>query len=164
MQANLYNYNNQCKILLDKMVKMGLKLTTGESFTGGSLVYSFIELAGASEVIDRSFVVYSDKAKNEVLGVSLDVLNKYSAVSEEVCSQMLEGLYEKTRADICIATTGYAGSFDDIGKDEDGHIFFGIMYKGKKYIFEHRLLGKRNQVIKEARNLIYKELMILLDL
>ena len=154
---------NMTKQIIETMTDKKLKLSTAESFTGGSLVYSFIEVPGASEVIDRSFVVYSDQAKNELLKVSKSSLEKYSAVSDIVARQMADGLYKSTGSDICISTTGYAGSFNEVRKPEDGHIFFCILYKGEKKVFEHKLAGNRDQVISHARLLVYKELIKILD-
>lgn len=124
-------------------------VAVAESITGGMVASTIIETSGASSVLEQAFVVYSDRAKHKLLHVPIKKLRKHSAVSRSVCKSMLKGLYRRTKSDLCIATTGYAGpEGDDVGL-----CYIGIRYHGKKCIFAHHLHGERNHIRNRAKNL-----------
>ena len=95
--------------LLAKMRAAHLTLTTAESCTGGLIAGLFTEIAGASDVVDRGFVTYSDKAKTQLLGVPGSLIRANGAVSREVAEAMAEGALGQAHAGIAIAVTGVAG-------------------------------------------------------
>ena len=68
-----------------------LRLATAESCTGGLVAAVLTEIPGSSDVVERGFVTYSNKAKNELLGVRQSSLDRHGAVSEPVARQMAEG-------------------------------------------------------------------------
>lgn len=86
-----------------------VKLTTAESCTGGGIAQALTELPGSSAWFERGFVTYSNQSKNEMLGVSTDVLARYGAVSMQVVRQMAEGAIKHSRAQVSLAVTGIAG-------------------------------------------------------
>jgi nicotinamide-nucleotide amidase len=95
--------------LLDRCVAKGLTIVTAESCTGGLVAALLTSISGASEVLDRGFVTYSNSAKHEMLGVSEALLEKYGAVSREVACAMAQGAINHTKADLAVAVTGIAG-------------------------------------------------------
>ncbi|EYD74793.1 C-terminal domain protein of CinA type S [Rubellimicrobium mesophilum DSM 19309] len=68
-----------------------LSLATAESCTGGLLASLLTDVQGCSHAFERGFVVYTEKAKQEMLGVAADLLEKHGAVSEPVARAMAEG-------------------------------------------------------------------------
>jgi nicotinamide-nucleotide amidase len=86
-----------------------LKVATAESCTGGLIAGALTEIPGASEVVDRGFVVYSNNAKTKLLSVRAAVIMRHGAVSEEVSRAMAEGALKNSAADIAISCTGIAG-------------------------------------------------------
>ena len=68
--------------LLNACNRQGLRLATAESCTGGLIAGCLTEIAGSSAVVDRGYVVYDDRAKTEMLGVSVATLHRHGAVSE----------------------------------------------------------------------------------
>lgn len=100
---------NKAMLLLDDARQKRLKIVTAESCTGGLLGGLFTEIAGSSDVFERGYVTYSNRAKAEVLGVAGDILADYGAVSEPVARMMAEGALENSRANVSIAITGIAG-------------------------------------------------------
>jgi len=88
---------------------LGLGLATAESCTGGLLSALLTEIPGSSAVFERGFVVYSNEAKEEMLGVSDEVLAAYGAVSEATARAMALGALAHSRADIAVSVTGIAG-------------------------------------------------------
>lgn len=86
-----------------------VKLATAESCTGGMIAAALTAIAGSSDVVERGFVVYSNEAKNELLGVPTELIARVGAVSEEVARAMAEGALARSRADIAVSVTGVAG-------------------------------------------------------
>ena len=86
-----------------------LKVATAESCTGGLIAGALTEIPGASEVVDRGFVVYSNNAKTKLLNVRAAVIMRFGAVSEEVARAMAEGALKNAAADIAVSCTGIAG-------------------------------------------------------
>lgn len=96
------------KLLADARVK-GLKIVTAESCTGGLIAGLLTEIPGSSDVVERGFVTYSNKAKEEMLGVPAALIGQHGAVSAEVARAMALGALRHGRADLSVAVTGIAG-------------------------------------------------------
>jgi nicotinamide-nucleotide amidase len=95
--------------LLATCEAQGLRLATAESCTGGLIIACLTEIPGASNVIERGYVTYDNRAKEEVLGIPVALLEQVGAVSEEVARAMAEGALVRAGASLAIATTGIAG-------------------------------------------------------
>jgi nicotinamide-nucleotide amidase len=87
----------------------GWHLATAESCTGGLIIGCLTEIAGSSAVVERGYVTYDNRAKQEVLGVPSNLLASVGAVSEEVARAMADGACEQAGVDLAIAVTGIAG-------------------------------------------------------
>jgi len=88
--------------LLERFRRAGLRIVTAESCTGGMVAAQLTDIAGASDVVERGFVTYSNEAKAEMLGVPPALLAQYGAVSVQVARAMAEG-----RADPCPRRCGH---------------------------------------------------------
>ena len=91
------------------LIKKNLTISTTESCTGGLLSSKLTDISGSSAYIKLNLITYANEAKNKMLGVSLNTLNAFGAVSEECAYEMAKGLYNLTNSDICVSTTGIAG-------------------------------------------------------
>ena len=91
-------------------------LATAESCTGGLLASLLTDIPGRSHAFERGFVVYTDRAKSEMLGVPPDLLARFSAVSEPVARAMAEGALARSSAEIALAVTGWAEGGPDPSK------------------------------------------------
>jgi nicotinamide-nucleotide amidase len=85
------------------------RLTTAESCTGGLIIACLTEIPGSSSVVERGYVTYDNRAKQEMLGVPDALFERVGAVSEEVARAMAEGARARAEADLAIAVTGIAG-------------------------------------------------------
>ncbi|MGD9803708.1 MAG: CinA family protein [Hyphomicrobiaceae bacterium] len=94
---------------LEAMRLKGLRFASAESCTGGLIAALLTEIPGSSDVVDRGFVTYSNEAKNEMIGVKVELLTEFGAVSREVALAMAEGALEHSAADVSVAVTGVAG-------------------------------------------------------
>lgn len=84
-------------------------LCVAESCTGGLIAARITSAAGSSAYFDRGFVVYSNQAKSELLGVPEDTLARFGAVSEETAHALLKGIFARTPANLGASVTGIAG-------------------------------------------------------
>ena len=112
--------------LLQKASERNLRLATAESCTGGMLASLLTDVQGVAHAFERGFVTYTNEAKNEMLGVPMDLIREKGAVSREVAIAMAEGAVERSRANIALSVTGFA----DKG-DEPGLVHFGCARAGR---------------------------------
>jgi nicotinamide-nucleotide amidase len=97
------------ELLLDECRQRHVRIVTAESCTGGLVAACLTEIAGSSDVVDRGFITYSNRAKQSVLGVPGDLIADVGAVSEPVARMMAEGALAASDAHIALAVTGVAG-------------------------------------------------------
>ncbi len=97
------------RLLIDEARERQLRLVTAESCTGGLVAGAICAVPGASDVFERGFVVYNNRAKQELLGVPGEIIADLGAVSEPVARMMAEGALENSHAHIAVAITGVAG-------------------------------------------------------
>jgi nicotinamide-nucleotide amidase len=95
--------------LVGDLAARDVRLVTAESCTGGLLAGLLTEVPGASRVFERGFVVYSNEAKAEAVGVERVLIMAHGAVSAQVAIALAEGALERSAADISVAITGVAG-------------------------------------------------------
>jgi len=119
------------KSLMHAAADARLTIAFAESCTGGLMASAMTELDGASAVVDRGFVVYSNRAKTEMLGVSSELIGQYGAVSEEVARAMAEGALENSNADLAVSCTGIAGPTGDTPTKPIGLVHFAAARKGQ---------------------------------
>ena len=111
--------------LIDRARAAGVLLTAAESCTGGLLMATLTEVPGASDVLDRGFVTYSNAAKREMLGVRHQTLDRQGAVSRETAEEMAAGALSRSAASIAVAITGIAGPGGSEHKPE-GRVCFAV--------------------------------------
>jgi nicotinamide-nucleotide amidase len=101
--------DEQADRLMHELCDRKLRVATAESCTGGMLAALLTDIEGASHGFERGFVTYTEESKTELLGIDPDVLKKNEAVSEVVARAMAEGALARSRADIALGVTGFAG-------------------------------------------------------
>jgi len=97
------------RLLLDEARERHVRIVVAESCTGGLVAAALTSIEGSSDVFERGFVTYSNRAKEELLGVPGDLIADLGAVSEGVARMMAEGALEASNAHIAVAITGVAG-------------------------------------------------------
>ena len=95
--------------LIKLCIERKLTIATAESCTGGLVAGALTEVPGSSAVVDRGFVTYSNKAKQQVLGVPAKTLRDFGAVSRQTAEAMARGALTKSGVDLVVAITGIAG-------------------------------------------------------
>ena len=133
--------NTAEKTLVELLLKNNMTISFAESCTGGMLASTLINVSGSSNVINESYVTYSEEAKMRILGVSKETLNKYTVYSSEVAEEMAEGLKKVTHANVCASVTGKAEDGSGICKCD-----YCIIVNDSKVLENVSFQGSRNQV------------------
>jgi nicotinamide-nucleotide amidase len=136
--------------LLDACRARGWKLATAESCTGGLIAATLTAIAGASDVVDRGFVTYSNDAKLELLGVPDITVTKHGAISEPVARAMAEGALTRSRANLAISVTGIAGPGGGTVDKPVGLVWFGLAQLGAPVHSERVIFPGDRTAIREA--------------
>lgn len=146
------------KLLKEKGYKVGFC----ESCTGGLISSRFIRIPGASEVLDRTIVTYSNKSKIEELGVKKETLEQYGAVSKETALEMAEGLLKKGDLDLVLSTTGIAGPAGGSEEKPVGLVYIGIATKTKNKVLKCNFNGDRESIQNRTTTRSFAEIRNLL--
>ncbi len=101
-------------------------LALAESCTGGLVAHRLTDVPGSSVYLDRGVVTYSNKAKQELVGVSSTLLRKHGAVSGQVAEAMAKGIRAKSRVDLGVSVTGIAGPGGGSAKKPVGLVYMAI--------------------------------------
>lgn len=121
------------KKIVKELTKRGETISTMESCTGGGVANAITSIEGASEVLKYSAVTYSNEYKIK-MGVSADVIDKYSVYSMETAHEMAYNISKFANSDYGIGITGKLNRADEhnnFGKDNE--VFVSIYYKNKYY-------------------------------
>ncbi|MDO4966344.1 MAG: CinA family protein [Lachnospiraceae bacterium] len=143
---------NEDGLLEEEVVALLLKnkytITTAESCTGGLISGTIVNVSGASDVFNEGYVTYSNEAKNRLLGVKKETLEKFGAVSEQVAMEMAKGALNKSNADVAVAVTGIAGPGGGTKEKPVGLVYIGVAVKEKVSVNKFNFDGDRLTVRK----------------
>jgi nicotinamide-nucleotide amidase len=129
------------RLLIGDAEARGIKIATAESCTGGRVAGLLTEIAGSSAVFERGFVVYSNRAKEEMLNVPGDLLADFGAVSEPVARALAEGALQESRANLSVAITGIAGPGGGTGMKPVGLVHFASARENRSIRHEEHHFG-----------------------
>jgi nicotinamide-nucleotide amidase len=154
---------NKAHIVIEQCTKRGLKIASAESCTGGLIATALTEIPGSSAVLERSFVTYSNKAKQEMLGVKAETIDAFGAVSEQVAKAMAVGALKNSAADISVAITGIAGPGGATVNKPVGLVHISVAFRERAILISRdELKGNRQQVrLQSARKALDLVLQIL---
>lgn len=116
--------------VIEENAAAGRKVTVAESCTGGLVAAALTEIAGSSNVLDRGFVTYSNESKQEMLGVSPDIIDTFGAVSIACVWAMSQGALKHSRADVAVAISGIAGPGGGSREKPVGTVVFARAIRG----------------------------------
>lgn len=137
--------------IVDKAGAEGVMIAAAESCTGGMVAAAITDVPGASAVLDRGFVTYSNEAKTEMLGVAPALIAQHGAVSGPVARAMAAGALAKSRADIAVSITGVAGPGGGSARKPVGLVWFGLAIRGMPVRLERRVFADSDRNLVRLR-------------
>ena len=123
---SMHDLNELSQQLANALLQKQKQLAVAESCTGGLIAAALTDVPGSSAVLDRGFVTYSNEAKEEMLGVAMDLIKTHGAVSEPVVRAMVSGALAHSRAQTVVAVTGIAGPDGGTSQKPVGLVYIGV--------------------------------------
>ena len=144
--------------VLRKLSECGFRLRLAESCTAGGLASRLARVPGASKVLDRGWVTYSNEAKQQALGVPTALIAAHGAVSREVAEAMAAG--GAARDTVCIAVSGIAGPDGGTSDKPVGTVWIAVRWPdgamlSRRFVFP----GSRAEI--QARTVLAALAMLL---
>ena len=133
-------------VLVEMLDQKGYTISAAESCTAGMFMSRLVNVPGASNVVNESFITYSNEAKMKYLGVKEETLMNYGAVSEETAREMAEGVARKASANVGVGITGLAGPGGETPEKKPGLVYIGVCINGKTKVNKYQLKGNRQKV------------------
>ena len=134
-------------------------LATAESFTGGLVAAALTAIAGSSDVVERSFVAYSNEAKMELLGVSGDTIAAHGAVSAQTAAAMARGAVARAPVDLAVSIIGIAGPGGGTAQKPVGLVYLGVARKDGGARVERRIFPGDRAAVRDAALVLALELL-----
>jgi len=120
------------KQVMDRIGEARLTVATAESCTGGLLASLLTDLPGRSGAFERGFVTYAEQAKCDLLGIDPVEIARHGVVSARIAAAMADGAIARSRADLAVGITGYAGPGG--GSEEAGLVHLAARRRGGRLI------------------------------
>ncbi len=130
--------------------KKGWTLAIAESCTGGLVCDRITDISGSSDYFMGGMVNYSNESKAKHLGVPMDVIRKYGAVSPQVARKMAQGVRKTFNTTFGLSTTGVAGPTGGTKRSPVGRVFIGIATGKRTWVKKLDLEGKRREIKRQA--------------
>ena len=131
----------RAEALLERFRARKARIATAESCTGGLIAAALTEVPGASDVVDRGFITYSNEAKRELLAIPAELIEAHGAVSEPVARAMAEGALARSEAEVAVAVTGVAGPGGGSAAKPVGLVHFAAARRGGPTLHLERRFG-----------------------
>ncbi|MEZ2745334.1 CinA family protein [Halopseudomonas bauzanensis] len=136
--------------VVDFLKGNNLVLATAESCTAGLMASLVADISGSGAVMECGYVVYAVRAKREMLGVSLETIDRFGLTSEEVAREMALGALQRCGAGVTLANTGLAEAEGPM----DGVVCFAcaMTVDGEQRVLSEtcQFDGERNAVREQA--------------
>ena len=149
--------------VVELLKEKGLTLTTAESCTAGLLAGRIMNVSGASKVYNEGYITYSNAAKEKLVKVRRETLDKYGAVSKETAAEMAEGAAKAAEAGASVSVTGIAGPDGGTEEKPVGLVYIGCHVKGntrtEEFIFTGNRAKNREYAVVRALTLLREELL-----
>ncbi len=150
MDRDLYGLSERCGHWLRAR---RWTLATAESCTGGWVAKALTDVPGSSSWFERGFVTYTNRAKQELLGVRPAPMERRGAVSEQTVREMVAGALHHSPATAALAVSGIAGPTGGTPDKPVGLVWFawgrrdGALYTAQEHFTGDREAVRRQSVL-----------------
>jgi nicotinamide-nucleotide amidase len=169
MKNHIDPQHDIAKSLAHVLLERGWKIALAESCTGGLVGATLTDLAGSSAWFERGYITYSNTAKSQCLDVSMEMIESFGAVSEQVARAMAEGARRNANVNIAISITGIAGPTGGSPEKPVGTVCFGWAINKniqsnevETTVITKQFSGDRQTVREQARDYALSTLLELL--
>lgn len=143
--------DQQAERLMHRLCDRKMSVATAESCTGGMLAALLTDIEGAGHGFERGFVTYSKDSKTELLGIEPSLLDHNDAVSEVVARSMAEGALKRSKADLALGVTGFAGPGGP--GQEEGLVHFALARRGGRTVHVEKHFGAKGRGVIRVQSL-----------
>jgi nicotinamide-nucleotide amidase len=138
------------KLIGDYLRERGWTLSIAESCTGGLICDRITNISGSSDYFEGGMVTYSNESKAKHLGVPLDDIKRYGAVSPQVARKMAQGVRKAFGTAFGLSTTGVAGPTGGTKRAPIGRVFIGFADGRRTWLRKLDLKGNRREIKEKA--------------
>jgi len=135
------NIRDAAQRIIDDFTARKLTIVTAESCTGGLVGGALTEIAGSSAAVLCGFITYSNEAKHRMLGVPLETLQQFGAVSRQTALAMAQGALKNSDATVSVSITGIAGPGGGSAEKPVGLVHFAAAKRGGNEIAREMRFG-----------------------
>ncbi len=151
------------KIVGDLLREKKLTISCAESCTGGLLTSNLTDVAGSSDYVKGSIVVYSNEIKISALHVKEETLKNFGAVSYETACEMTKNIRELFKTDIGVGITGIAGPGGGSKEKPVGLVYIGVSDKNKIDVQKFNFSGTRTEIKNKSVDTALKMIQNLIE-
>jgi nicotinamide-nucleotide amidase len=137
----------------------GWRVATAESCTGGLVAAALTAIAGSSDVVERGLVTYSNRAKQELLGVPPETIAAHGAISAETAAAMAQGAVVRAGVDLAVSTTGVAGPGGGTAQKPVGLVYLAVARKNGAARVERRVFAGDRAAVRRGALALALELL-----
>ena len=137
----------------------GWRVATAESCTGGLVAAALTAIAGSSDVVERGLVTYSNRAKQELLGVPPETIAAHGAISAETAAAMAQGAVVRAGVDLAVSTTGVAGPGGGTAQKPAGLVYLAVARKNGAARVERRVFAGDRAAVRRGALALALELL-----
>ena len=138
------------KFIGDHLREKGWTLSIAESCTGGLICDRITNISGSSDYFMGGMVNYSNESKEKHLGIPLNYIKRYGAVSPQVARKMAQGVRKAFHTTFGLSTTGVAGPTGGTKRSPIGRVFVGLSDGRRTWVKKLNLNGSRREIKTEA--------------
>lgn len=118
------------------------KISAAESCTGGLISAAVTAISGSSAVTELNVCSYSNRIKEQTLGVSTSTLKQFTEYSVQCAEEMARGVMKLAGADFGVSTTGVAGPTGGTEEHPVGEVCIAVCSRNrthsKRYVFDQK--------------------------
>jgi nicotinamide-nucleotide amidase len=138
------------KLIGDHLRNKGWTLAIAESCTGGLICDRITNISGSSDYFEGGMVTYSNESKAKHLGIPLDYIKRYGAVSPQVAKKMAQGVRKAFHTTFGLSTTGVAGPTGVTRRAPIGRVFIGLTDGRRTWVKKLDLKRGRIEIKRKA--------------
>jgi nicotinamide-nucleotide amidase len=138
------------RLIGDLLRQEGWTLSIAESCTGGLICDRITNVPGSSDYFEGGMVTYSNESKTGHLGIPLEYIKKYGAVSPQVAKKMAQGVRKAFHTTFGLSTTGVAGPTGGTKRSPVGRVFIGLTDGKRTRVKKLDLRGNRREIKEKA--------------